>query len=142
MGADRAVGSLVRIVCSYCSAAKRDDEAALPALERYRSERLGRLARQADRGDAPLFILSGRFGLLAAGDPIPWYDHLLGADEAPALAQRVARRLRELGVTEVEYHTAAPAAVAPIRPYLETMRAACAESGAALTIVELAGDPA
>lgn len=142
MGAAGAVGCLVRIVCSYCSAAKRDDEGPLPALERYRSERLRDLARQAGGGGAPLFILSGRFGLLAPDEPIPWYDHLLSADEAPAMAHRVARRLRELGVTEVEYHTAAAAAVAPVRPYLATMRAACAEAGAALTIVELAGDPA
>lgn len=136
------MGCLVRIVCSYCSAGKRADETPLPALERYRSERLHDLARQAGEGGAPLFILSGRFGLLAADDPIPWYDHLLGADEVPAMAQRVGQRLRELGVTEIEYHTAAPGAVAPVRPYLAVMRAACVEAGAALTVVVLAGDPA
>lgn len=131
----------MRILCSYCSAAKRRDEAPLPAIERYRSERLRALHDAGLAAGAPLRILSGEFGLLDAGEPIPWYDHLLEAGEVPAMASRVADALRASGVTEVEYHTASPAVAPDIAPYLAVMRAACAEAGADLKVVELEGDP-
>lgn len=131
----------MKITCSYCSAAKRLDEAPLPAIERYRSERLRALWREGAAAGAPLHILSGEFGLLAAQSPIPWYDHLLEPGEVAAMAGRVAARLREMRVTSVEYHTAAPAVAPDIVPYLEVMRAACADAGATLAVVELEGDP-
>jgi len=132
----------VRILCSYCSADKRRDEVPLPAIERYRSDRLQALWRRSLAEGTPLFVLSGRFGLLAATEPIPWYDHLLPAAEVAALAAEVASRLRALGVTAVEYHTANPAATPAVAPYLATIRAACTAAGAALAVVELPGDPA
>lgn len=131
----------MRILCSYCSAAKRLDEGPLPAIERYRSYRLRELWRRGTADGAPLHILSGQFGLLAAEAPIPWYDHLLDAREVDAMAARVAQELRALGVTDVEYHTASPDEAPDIAPYLAVMRAACAAAGAELTIVELEGDP-
>lgn len=131
----------MRILCSYCSAAKRLDEAPLPAIERYRSERLQALWRAAEAGGAPLCILSGEFGLLEAATPIPWYDHLLAAGEVEAMAGRVAGSLRGLGVDEVEYHTADPGLAPDVAPYLAVMREACAEAGALLTVVILEGDP-
>lgn len=131
----------MRILCSYCSAAKRLDEGPLPAIERYRSDRLRELWRRGTADGAPLHILSGQFGLLASEAPIPWYDHLLDAREVDAMAARVAQELRALGVTSVEYHTASPDEAPDIAPYLAVMRAACAAAGAELTIVELEGDP-
>jgi hypothetical protein len=131
----------MEILCSYCSAAKRLDEGPLPAIERYRSDRLRELWRRGTADGTPLHILSGQFGLLAAEAPIPWYDHLLDAREVDAMAARVAQELRALGVTAVEYHTASPDEAPDIAPYLAVMRAACAAAGAELTIVELEGDP-
>lgn len=131
----------MRILCSYCSAAKRLDEGLLPAIERYRSDRLRALWREGAATGAPLHILSGAFGLLAAEAPIPWYDHLLAPGEVAAMAARVAATLREAGITAVEYRTATAAVAPDIVPYLEVMRAACAEAGATLVVVELEGDP-
>ena len=132
----------MRILCSYCSAAKRADEAPLPAIERYQSERLRGLWRRGRTTGTPLYILSGEYGLLAPDAPIPWYDHLLGAVEVPPLAMRAEAQLRAAGVTAVEYHTATVAAAPAVGPYLAVVRAACERAGAALTVVELPGVPA
>lgn len=132
---------MATILCSYCSAAKRLDAGPLPAIERYRSDRLRALWRRGIASGTPLHILSGRFGLLAAEAPIPWYDHLLEGREVEAMAARVAQDLRALGVAAVEYHTASPDEAPDIAPYLAVMRTACAAAGAELTIVELEGDP-
>lgn len=132
----------MRINASYCSAPKRDDEGLLPAVERYLSERLQGLWSLGRREGAPLFILSGRFGLVAADEPIPWYDHLLVADEAPAMAARVAAQLRGLGIEAVVWHTASPAVAPAVQPYLDVMSSACREAGAELAVRLLDGDPA
>ena len=132
----------MRILCSYCSAAKRRDEAPLPAIERYESARLRALWRQGRSTGAPLHILSGEYGLVTPDAPLPWYDHLLTMDEVAPMVMRVAAQLRAAGVTAVEYHTAAVAVAPPVAPYLAVVRAACERAGAELAIVELAGDPA
>jgi hypothetical protein len=137
----RLPGDAVKILCSYCSADKNPDSGLLPAIERYRSERLRQLRHRGQALGVPLYILSGRFGLLAAADPIPWYDHLLTAAETEAVSHAVAGRLRELSVTDVEYHTADIVRVPPVRPYLDAIRAACTEVGACLTVINLYGDP-
>ncbi|MDO9172135.1 MAG: hypothetical protein Q7W29_09915 [bacterium] len=131
----------MKILCSYCSAAKREDDGLLPAVERYLSERLRSLRRHGLAHGTPLHILSGEFGLLGAEDPIPWYDHLLRPDEAAPLALGVAARLRELGVDTVEYHTASPVEHPQVRPYLAAIRSACEAAGASLHVTVLPGDP-
>jgi len=130
----------VRILCSYCSAAKREDDGLLPAVERYLSARLRVLWLRGRAQGTPLFILSGKFGLLGAEEPIPWYDHLLRPQEAAPLAVGVASRLRELGVESVAYHTAPVAEFPDVRPYFDAISAACAAAGAALDIEVLPGD--
>ena len=130
----------MKILCSYCSAAKRDDDGLLPAVERYQSERLRELWLRGRAQETPLYILSGAFGLLGAEEPIPWYDHLLSAGEVEAMAVNVAARLRELAVEGVVYHTASLTATAALRPYFETITAACAMAGVPLTIAILPAD--
>ena len=131
----------MKILCSYCSAAKREDDGPLPAVERYLSERLHTLWRYGRAQGTPLHILSGTFGLLGAEDLVPWYDHLLRPEEAAPLALGVAARLRELGIDAVEYHTASPAEHPEVRPYFAAIGAACAAAGASLHVVVLPGDP-
>jgi hypothetical protein len=130
----------MRILCSYCSAAKREDDGLLPAYERYLSTRLRVLWLRGRAQGTPLFILSGEYGLLGAEEPIPWYDHLLQPVEVAALAVGVATRLRELAVDAVEYHTAPLATTPAVRPYFEAISAACAAAGASLNIEILPGD--
>lgn len=126
-----------RIHVTYCSAAKRRDADPLPAARRYLDPRLDAVAAGAAAAGEGFLILSGEYGLLRPEDPIPWYDHLLRPDEAPELGVRAAARLRELGATEVVYHTADPGGEPQVAPYLEAIRRACEGAGTTLTVATL-----
>ena len=131
----------MKIVCTYCSSEKRKDGGMLPAVRRYRSERITGLAQATSLQGHPFMILSGEFGLVGPEDPLPWYDHLLQPDEVDTLAGRVAAALRLAGASEVEFHTAAPERVPQIRPYQAVMTAACARADIGLRVVILEGNP-
>lgn len=70
-----------------CSNTKNRSGARLPAIELYQGNTIPEL-RSAITGRPELrgriFILSGRYGVLGADDPIEWYDHNLTLDEAIA----------------------------------------------------------
>lgn len=126
------------LVITYCCGPKRQDSRLLPAVTRYLSERIAGLAAEA----GPSFrILSGEFALLEADERIPWYDHLLAADEVREMAVTVADQLVEVEAATVTYHTADPAAFPAVQPYLQVMEKACEYAGAKLEVVVLEGNP-
>lgn len=98
----------MRAFLTTCSAEKRRDARPLPAAQRYTHPRVHAAALEAQEAVAPLFILSGRFGLLDARAPIPWYDHALQPDEVAPLWPRVAGRLRTRGVSTLELRMLPP----------------------------------
>jgi len=91
--------------CTYCSRDKTTTASLLPAWQRYQSSRIADIQRQAESMGIPFCILSGEFGLLDWDQPIPWYDHLLVADEVPQLASLVARQLSEKRILQLDYFT-------------------------------------
>ena len=121
--------------CTYCSAAKRDDPGLLPAIERYLDQRIRDLAARADAEGAGFLILSGEYGLLQADEPIPWYDHLLLAEEVEVLAGRAKDQLLAHGTTSLVFHTVDPVVDPQVRPYLNTIAGACSRAGVDLKIV-------
>ena len=117
------------VLVTYCSRAKRLDKAKLPARQRYVSERIRCLvftAREEGRG---CLILSGKYGLIDVEEPIPYYDHLLVADEVEGLVEDVVEQLRRHGVASVEYHTVNPDEVVEVRPYRALIHRACIQAG-------------
>ncbi len=131
----------MKIICTYCSGAKREDGGLLPAVRRYRSERIVGLGNEADDKGIKFMILSGEYGLIDREFPLPFYDHLLQPGEVDRLSGQVATTLCVAGVEEVVYHTAAPELVASVRAYLAVMEAACERASVALRVVVLEGDP-
>ncbi|MBN1873373.1 MAG: prolyl oligopeptidase family serine peptidase [Anaerolineae bacterium] len=91
---------------SLCSARKREDEGELPAIERYTAPRVNDVYHWARRDRAEFRIFSGKFGLLQAGDPIPWYDHRLQAEDVSAMATQVAEQLKTQGIHKLVVYTA------------------------------------
>jgi hypothetical protein len=131
----------MKIICTYCSGAKREDGGLMPAVSRYLSQRIVDLGESADNQGLEFMILSGEYGLIDREYPLPFYDHLLQPWEVDKLSNRVASTLCMAGVKEVEYHTAAPELVSAVRPYLSVMEAACERASVALRVVVLPGDP-
>lgn len=129
-----------KALCTYCSARKRRDPDPLPACDRYLGPRIRSLHREAWRDGYLFLILSGRFGLLRAADPIPWYDHLLQPDEVSDLAASVGDKLRTLRLDALTYVTAPLASTPQVRPYYETIHDACLLAGVGLELRELRAD--
>ena len=50
------------------------------------------------------YILSGKFGLLHAEHPIPYYDHEIKIEDTEKLAETVAQQIVECGITEIQYY--------------------------------------
>ncbi len=131
----------MKIICTYCSGAKREDGGLLPAALRYCSERIIQLGEEADQKGLEFMILSGEFGLIDREYPLPLYDHLLQSDEVDKLSSKVASTLCMAGVKEVVYYTAAPELYPQVRPYLSVMEAASERASVALRLVILPGNP-
>lgn len=127
------------IYVTYCSAGKRRDPGLLPAIERYESARIRGVAARAEADGATFRILSGEFGLLAPGEPIPWYDHLLRPDEAMKIAVRVSVSIHALGVLEVVFFTAGADADPNLAPYHAAIAEACRRVGAKLRLEAVEG---
>jgi len=114
-----------RLYATYCSAPKREDPEPLPAIRRYRSQRIARVAALALEDGASFGILSGSYGLLAPQDAIPWYDHLLQVDEIETLTVAVAETLAARAPDEVVWYSVDPAIDPPVERYSTVMRRAC-----------------
>jgi len=90
---------------ALCSAKKRQNEGDLSAIERYTASRIHDVYHWARRDSADFCIFSGRFGLLRASEPIPWYDHKLQPEEVSEMAMRVAKQLKEQGQRKLVVYT-------------------------------------
>lgn len=128
-------------LCTYCAGPKVRDDGLLPAIRRYDSDRIRSLEKKAKEDSRLFLILSGRFGLISGDTPIPWYDHLLLAEEVTELGVRVQKQMTALKLGAVIHHTADPGAYPEVRPYLSTIETAARNLGLDLTIVILPGNP-
>ena len=120
----------MEILITYCSAEKQMTSGNVPAISRYISKRIDWVAKEAEKENRPLFILSGRYGIIPAAHPIPYYDHLLTQDEVTAHAQKVASQVREHGITQITFYTRSlqqdPNMAAYINCITEAARISCA----------------
>lgn len=125
------------IVCSICSRKKSRVRELIPARERYLGSHIDIAAKAAGTENLPFFILSGKFGLLAAGEVVVNYDYLLINKDVARLANRVAKQLSRMGTREVRFYTKTRPAW---QPYLAVMESAASQVGARLLITELPDD--
>lgn len=125
----------VKLFATYCSANKEANPEDLPAAKRYISDRIDGVHSLANGAQARFAILSGRFGLLTADEPIPPYDHLLQRDEVEAMTERVAATLEEWGITEVDWFSVAFEMDPNVTRYRDVMKRAAERVGARLELV-------
>lgn len=132
----------MRCVLTTCTAAKDPSSGPVPAGQRYLGPRVD-LARAwaADLG-APLLFVSGRYGLLSADDPIPWYDEALMPAGVPGLVAPVAAALRRRGLRWARV-LVAPPGTPGWGPYEELIGRAAQAAGVELAWARMPGpDPA
>ncbi len=125
------------IFCTYCSAEKDQTESLLPAIERYRSDRIRRIYSSALACGQGFFILSGEYGLLKPNDPIPYYDHLLVLDEVESHSLKVAGHIKQHDITQIIFFTLSLAADEKLAAYHASLRMACQKASVSLNFVEI-----
>jgi len=118
------------LFATYCSADKDGASGDLPAVERYRSDRIQGVYAGAQSAQARFGILSGRFGLIAHDHPIPYYDHLLKRDEVEEMVSRVQHTLSAWEVTEVRWFSVAFEMDPNVAQYRQVMERAATAEGA------------
>lgn len=125
------------IFSTYCSAEKETTDSPLPAIERYRSERIKRIYSAALTCGVGFFILSGEFGLLKPGELISYYDHLLIRGEVEAHSLTVAEQIKQHGITQLIFFTLPVAVDEKLEPYHASLRVACQIASTHLSFVEI-----
>jgi hypothetical protein len=93
------------IVCSICSKVKSSEEGLVPARKRYQGSHIAKVEAMALEQGAPFFILSGKFGLLAAEDDVGNYDYLLIEEDVQELADKIQAKLYEHKIGVVHFYT-------------------------------------
>lgn len=124
-----------KALITICSREKSKKEGLEPAIERYKSERIKEVYEEADRQGVDFFILSGEFGILSSDDKIPDYDHLLKEEEVPGLTSKVAKKLRQYQIDQVDFYTKLDSG--SWRPYNKLMQKAAEKAGVELEIIGL-----
>jgi hypothetical protein len=123
----------VDVLITTCSEEKRLDAGLLPAAQRYVSSRIGAVVARGQRLGRTVFILSGKYGLLAPWEEIEWYDKPLTAEDEPAITELVTRRLAAENADRVTFY-AEPIETPGWRPYYNVITAACATLGITLEV--------
>ncbi len=125
------------LFCTYCSSAKRKDEALLPAIRRYVSSRI-QAVHQTSREEGALFsILSGEFGLIGPWQKIPYYDHLLKPSEIPGLIPQMTGYLEGIDCLAVHFYHGPLKDDPAIKPYLSAITRACRRASVPLLMIEI-----
>ena len=109
-----------------CCAEKREEKGLLPAKERYQSERVRYVVSESERSNTPLLIFSGKYGILDANDPIPWYEKVLTEKDVKDMIPKVVSQLREKNVTEITFF-AMPRDTVGWGPYIRVIEKTCEE---------------
>ncbi|MFA5966977.1 MAG: hypothetical protein WC805_00460 [Patescibacteria group bacterium] len=124
-----------KIVCTICSGHKSTLPGLIPAYLRYASSRIDLVHSISDQQKLPFFILSGKYGLINANQSIPYYDHLLLADEVEHLAEIVKVQLKGGNWKSIDFYvkTNDPA----WKPYVEVITKAANDTGITLNKLEI-----
>jgi len=123
--------------CTYCSREKSHEPGNIPAIRRYRSARIDRVFCAASMLKLGFFILSGQYGLLRPCDCIPWYDHLLRAEEVSTLADTVSAQCQEHKITKLIYFTKPLTSSNDLYRYHDCLVAASSRISLPLIVLEM-----
>lgn len=120
--------------CTYCSRGKSKQEGTLPAIERYQSQRIRWVYQKALADNCSFSILSGKYGLIPPDFPLPWYDHLLVAEEVNRMVTLVIDQLSKIRPGEIRFFSNPTEYDSNLFAYLTVMEQSCQHYGIRLVI--------
>ncbi len=95
----------MKAIATICSRRKQEDSSLLSAQERYTGDHVNTVGNIARDSNLLFFILSGKYGLIPADQPIPYYDFYLENEHVEALTHLVSKQLQEAGITALNFYT-------------------------------------
>ena len=125
------------VYCTYCSSKKNRSSKLLPAVKRYRSNRIKAIHRTAFSQNIPFLILSGKHGLVKAETPIEYYNYLLKSEDVEEHAIKVAEQLKGFGVKELVFFTRSIDSDPNLSPYIDCMKKAVASLALKINFIEV-----
>ncbi len=123
------------IFCTYCSADKEESKNKLPAIQRYKSDRIKSVYNAAMTLGVKFLILSGKHGILKSDEQIHYYDQILKSSKVQKHSIIVANQLNALGVKDIIFFYGATLEDNNIQPYLNCMKLAAKKTGIEIKFV-------
>lgn len=124
------------IFCTYCSKEKDELIDYLPAIHRYKSKRIRKVNESAKLLGFPMFILSGKYGLISADKKIRYYDHpLLDKEVNDLVNKKVANRLIKYKIEKIYFFR--NLSDSNIKPYIKAISKACKLSKTKIIYLEI-----
>ncbi len=117
---------------TYCSKEKLTTPGLLPAVERYKSERINQVARLARQAQSDFAILSGKFGLIDQRREIAYYDQLLTADRVEEIIPRSVDFLQQQQSDRVLFYSRSVSTYPQLQPYHRAIQLICQQAGVSL----------
>jgi hypothetical protein len=118
---------------TICSKEKSSAPDEIPAVERYQSPRIASVYERSCREGVPMLIFSGKYGLIDPQTPIPYYNHLLQAEEIEGFVAPTAEVLSARGIISVTF-VARPREEAGWENYYRVIERACEKAGVELSV--------
>jgi len=121
----------VEYLCTICCKDKRTDPELLPAIDRYISERIQYVYQASLQSGRPMLIFSGKYGLLAPTDLIPWYDQKLTLEAVPDITPVLSGHLCQKTVSRLIFYCR-PRTDVDWYPYHLALERACTSQNVAI----------
>lgn len=94
----------MKCLVTICSKNKDESEELLPAYLRYLAPHIQDTYKKSQELQLPMYILSGKYGLLRGDDLIPFYDYYLESSHIVELAKTVTDQIKQEGVTSIDFY--------------------------------------
>lgn len=123
--------------CTICCAEKDTSEGTLPAIERYLSDRIRKVAAQSIVDGVAFYIFSGKFGLITPDTEIEWYDYKLPAEEVQSMSEKLTTQLVAEDITSLRWFAPDPKDQSGWEPYESAMSQACLNADVEMTLARV-----
>jgi len=94
-----------KLFVTYCTGNKTDDKENIPAIQRYKSDRIKWVSYEAIKKKADFAILSGIFGLISPKKKIPKYDYCLQKDDVDRVKDTNKIYMQKNKIKNIVYFT-------------------------------------
>jgi hypothetical protein len=124
----------MKVVATICSRKKDANPQLLPAGKRYLGDHVKKVSTLAINLGHPLYILSGKFGLISSDLEISDYDYYLEMTQVDLLGQKIKTQLIDADISSIDFHIEDKDSWAP---YIKAMRNGADLAGIPLNICNL-----